>query len=285
MNKDDDKLPFAWCTDIHLDHVDAVGLAAFTSRIQGVKAPWLVVTGDISWAARITRDIKFLIDAQAPHGGKVAMVLGNHDYYRGKIGEVKAAVDAVSNYTDAFFYLETEDEPINLGANQYLIGVDGYADGKAGDLTSSNVWLNDYEYIDNFVGCHSNRGRLARVLEELGKDSARKLQKKLLALPDDTDTVWIATHAPPFAAAHFDPRGNLGDRNWSPHFVNAALGDAITLAALDHPKRRHVVVCGHTHTGAYVKVLPNVTCIVGWAAYRDPQLQRLEYIPDRTLQG
>jgi hypothetical protein len=290
-------LPFSWATDIHFDHADRSGtMAPFLAAAGAGPKKALLVTGDISVAPKLIDHLKVLAMTKKD----VYFLLGNHDFYGGSIQMV---VDYVTNWltgklTDpkvGLCPLNLHYLPISgvvaINKDSVLIGVDGYADGRAGNLLGSNIWLNDYVVCRTFNGCDDSpakRPRLQAILNQLGDESVA--QFKALASQIDwakkpPKTVYVATHAPPFQEAHFAPDGKLGDAHWAPHFVNAGLGDAIKRVAMARPGTQFVVLAGHTHTGCRAKVAPNVLCLVGQANYGKPVLQDPKQLGYRAVQA
>src|SRR5690606_15560009 len=78
-----------WLTDIHLNFMRPLALRAFYERVQREQPDVLLVTGDIGEADSVARFVDEL-GAIAP----VYYVLGNHDYYRSSVAEVRARVPA-----------------------------------------------------------------------------------------------------------------------------------------------------------------------------------------------
>jgi predicted phosphodiesterase len=77
----------AWLTDIHLDFVDAAGRAALAAAVGAERPDGVVVTGDIATAPTV---LELLDELGAAIGAPLWFVLGNHDFYRGSIADVRA---------------------------------------------------------------------------------------------------------------------------------------------------------------------------------------------------
>lgn len=73
-------------------------------------------------------------------------VLGNHDYYRGQIDEVRSEMTALTESNENLFWLNVS-KILQLDNNTLLIGQDGWADGRLGDYHNSRVALNDSRMI------------------------------------------------------------------------------------------------------------------------------------------
>ena len=81
----------AWLTDIHLNFLGGAARTRFAERVGATGADAVVITGDIAEAP----DVDVLIAELAERAGLPAwFVLGNYDFYRGSIAEVRARVAA-----------------------------------------------------------------------------------------------------------------------------------------------------------------------------------------------
>lgn len=268
-------LPFLWATDVHLDHCRPSVLAAFIDEIHRHEGP-LVLTGDISNAHKLQGHLQLL-----QRDKDIYFVLGNHDAWGASIEEADSLAKSLHLDPDQprLFYLPA-CEPLAVAPGEYLIGVNGYADGRAGNLLGSTVWLNDYILCKTFKGVGKKGPYALRpILNRLGDESAQQILAKLHEVPMTATRVYVATHAPPFASAHWYD-GRPGDDAFLPHFVNVALGEAILTYAEAHKGCEFVVIAGHTHGGVRVQVSENVLCCVGSATYGAPQLQDLGSLPE-----
>ncbi len=54
-----------------------------------------------------------------------------------------------------------------------------------------------------------------------------------------------------------------------------APGEAIVAVMRQAPDCRLTVLCGHTHSPAEYRPLPNVLCLTGQAEYGSPRVQRV----------
>ena len=71
----------------------------------------------------------------------IYFILGNHDYYKGQVNEVRDAMRMLTDTHKWLFWLPASGIQ-KLCSNTLLIGQDGWADGRLGDLTNSRVVLN-----------------------------------------------------------------------------------------------------------------------------------------------
>src|SRR4051794_19629524 len=75
----------AWLTDLHLTFLRQAGLRAFLESLPEADA--YLITGDIGEAHDVTAHLRAFAER-----GPVFFVLGNHDFYRGSIADVRAEV-------------------------------------------------------------------------------------------------------------------------------------------------------------------------------------------------
>lgn len=274
------KLPFAWVTDPHLDHLNGIHFRGFIRDLANVPETMIIITGDITTGARLTADLTSLAEGVSSAGKQIYFVLGNHDLWNETIeGARRLARDVAQRHTN-LIYLPTVD-PIQLGpfSNEYLIGVNGYGDARGGNFALSNVSLVDYRLCASLRGL--SKDRLQRVLQDLGEESAFEFSEAVAKLPSTATRLYLATHVPPFVEAHWFKDIPATD-DFTPHFVNVALGREILHTAKMRPELDIVVLAGHVHWGTRVRMAPNVVCYVGWAEYGQPAVQDLHTIPDRT---
>ena len=206
----------AWATDVHLDFVrHKKDARTFYDQLTDIDA--LVITGDIT-NGQPARFLRAVVDvAKVP----VYFVLGNHDYYNSSILKIREEVRElcdVSGYMGEIFYLPNLKQPIPLSDKIGLIGVDGWADGRACDFFKSNVWLHDYTRISEISVSGGNRRKVFEKIRDLGNAEARLLTRKLLDAFTQYQTVVIATHIPPWRCAAWY-KDKLSDDHWAPHMV------------------------------------------------------------------
>ena len=53
------------------------------------------------------------------------------------------------------------------------------------------------------------------------------------------------------------------------------MGDVLLDVAQSHPKCQILVLCGHTHGGGELEVLPNLRVVTGAAEYKKPEIQQV----------
>lgn len=254
----------AWCTDVHLDHLDARGRGAFAAQLGASGADAILITGDVSDAHDLIAHLTELADAVAR---PIHFVLGNHDFYGGSIAEVRASVHALCARDPRLSWLPACD-PIALDARTVLVGCDGFGDGRLGDVLGTPVVLNDHLLIQELAGLP--RERLARVLARLGDEEADTLAQKLDAI-GSAERVLVATHVPPFREATWHEGAPSSDA-WLPFFANRAVGERLRAHAERAPTTRFTVLTGHTHGAGTVELARNLVVHTGAAEYGAPSI-------------
>ena len=257
-----------WLTDIHLNFLRPLALAAFYDRVRAEQPQVLLVTGDIGESDSVVRFVDEL-GAIAP----IYFVLGNHDYYRSSIAAVRGAMERLDPRGAATWL--PAHEPLRLSPRTVLLGVDGWGDARCGDLDSP-IELSDWRAIDDFKKA---RGRMARneLLQRLGANEARALRARLAEVSPDAEQLLVLTHVPPFpeACVYADAPSSPAYLPW---FTCVATGEVLAEHARANPQQRVVVLCGHSHGNGTFSPLPNLDVRTGgWPAgaqdYGNPLVQ------------
>lgn len=259
----------AWATDLHLPHARGEAeerLLEEVARCCSEPVDALVLTGDIGVAETLAADLHRLSDAARPV--PVHFVLGNHDFYGGSVRGVRRRAAGISEEEAGLAYLGARGT-VSLTGRVALVGHDGWGDARLGDWEGTRVQLNDFRLIEELASV--SREERIRRLRALGDEAARHLERGLReALPGHAIVV-VATHVPPFADAAWH-EGDRSDPDWLPYFACRAAGEAILRVAADHPDRRVLVLCGHTHSGGEIRPAENVRVLTGEAEYGRPEL-------------
>jgi 3',5'-cyclic-AMP phosphodiesterase len=157
-------MKLVWITDIHLNFVSQERAEAFCRAIVDSEADALLIGGDIAEAEDIELWLRFIENRlQRP----IYFVLGNHDYYRGSIVQVKSIIQELASRSSWLRWLDRE-AVIALTDNTGLIGHGGWGDGRCGDYENSHIILNDYILIEELAGLdqETRRKRLAFLGDE-----------------------------------------------------------------------------------------------------------------------
>jgi Icc protein len=255
----------AWLTDIHLDFLDPAARDALAASVRAEQPDSVVVTGDIAIAPTVID----LIEALAQGcGAPLWYVLGNHDYYRGSVADVRARAAAASGRSR---WLHTSGA-VRLDATTALVGVDGWGDARLGDFANTRVMLNDFIFIEELTAIA--RGELRARLEAYGDESAARLRTLLAEALAWAEHVVVATHVPPFREACWH-EGAISNDEWLPFFTCKATGDVLRETFAARPLARATVLCGHTHSSGQADILPNLRVLTGAAEYGAPRIQQV----------
>lgn len=256
----------AWATDVHLNFLSASGLEAFREALAQQEADAVVITGDIAEAPTLEPLLSVLAaELELP----IYFVLGNHDYYRSSIRDVRAVARELSRRSPWLAWLPALGV-VELHRDVALVGVDGWSDGRCGDFMRSPVMLNDYLLIADLAG--TTKGERLDRLHRLGDAEAEALRGPLHEALQKYRRVIVATHVPPFKEACWH-EGKISNDDWLPHFTCYAVGEVLREAALDHPNQKIRVLCGHTHGAGTAEILPNLKVVTGAAEYGEPRVQ------------
>lgn len=258
----------AWLTDIHLNFLRPVQLDKFYQLVKATKPDCVLISGDIGEAPRLQWYLQQL-EARLPY--PLYFVLGNHDYYSASLADVRSLVEGVTGQSKRLHWLTTSGM-VELAPGVGLIGHEGWADGRAGDYVASDVLLNDYVAIRDFVGL--DKFRRLKLLNRLGDETAAYIHHWLPKALNAYPHVILLTHVPPFREACWH-EGGISDSDWLPHFVCQAAGEAMLKVMALYPERQLTVLCGHSHGQGSVQVRDNLLVLTGGAEYGTPHVQQV----------
>jgi len=266
-----------WLTDIHLNFLWDRKIAAFDpehhdfiEEVLAADSDVILVGGDIAEAPDLIWHLQQLT-ASLP-GKRIYFVLGNHDFYRGSIQRVRGEVTEFCRSRPNLVYLTVADQPLRLSNRLGIVGHDGWADGRFGELEWSRARISDYAYIDELRAAGEDGRR--QLLNALGDEAAAHLRRLLSQAVECFQEIVLLTHVPPWleVACH---AGKVCDYEYAPHFASKAVGEAIVAVMKQVPQCQLTVLCGHTHSPAEHRPLPNVLCLAGQAEYGVPRVQRV----------
>jgi 3',5'-cyclic AMP phosphodiesterase CpdA len=256
----------AWATDVHLNFLGAADRARFAAQVAATPTEGVLITCDIAEADSFERLLDEVAAAVAPR--PVWFVLGNHDFYRGGIAEVRAQAAAMTTAR----WLPAAGV-VQLTSDVALVGHDGWGDARLGDPAYTRVELSDFHLIRDLVGT-SRRARHA-ILRRLGDEAAAALRDLVTRALDVARHIVVATHVPPFRESCWH-EGQISNDEWLPYFTCAAVGDVLRELMTARPDARMTVYCGHTHSGGAAELLPNLNVVTGAAQYGAPTVQTIE---------
>ncbi|MFA5766905.1 MAG: metallophosphoesterase [Candidatus Paceibacterota bacterium] len=267
----------AWASDVHLNFLhNGSDIYTYIDSIRA-QADALVITGDIDESTRICETLGFF---DTLFDKPVYFVLGNHDFYYGSIKDVRRMVSRFAYSSRNLHYL-SNTPTIELSKTTALLGHDGWADGRLGDLEGSDVILNDFSLIEE-LNCWKrdswqfklDKVKLRLALEKFGDEAAKYLALVLYPAVNKYKHVIVATHIPPFREAAWH-EGKPSDDNFLPYFACKAIGDVLLAVALENPKCQITVLCGHTHSGGEVDITPNLKVITAPSQYGKPLVHHI----------
>jgi predicted phosphohydrolase len=265
-----------WATDIHLNFLNAEGRAVFFSSIRDHHPDAVFVTGDIAEAPSLTRLLdEMRRSIQVP----LYVVLGNHDFYYGSIGQVRRDLENWCRDQPGLTYLTTTGV-VELTPTIALLGHDGWGDGRYGNYHRSPVALSDQELIADFQNL--DREAVLNRLRALGDEAARSVQMGLQQAVTSYRRVICLTHVPPFKEACWY-QGKMGNDDWLPYFACQAVGDVLLNVSEERPDCHITVLCGHTHHSGTVHMKPNLRIITGSAEYGLPCIQDVFELEDASF--
>lgn len=265
-------MKYIWLTDIHLNFIDDVARQKFYQEIVNTECDGVLISGDIAEAPCLEE----ILNEMASYIDKpIYFILGNHDYYRGKINKVREAMTVLTKEHNTLFWLPASGMQ-KLNNNTILIGQDGWADGRFGDYQNSRVILNDSRMIsDLFQENILGRDQLLEKMQHLADADAMRLQDDLVqAMSQHPKKIIVLTHVPPFKEACLH-QGKMSGEDWLPYFSSKITGEILTTVAEQNSEIEFLVLCGHTHSEANLQAGDNLIVEVGKAEYYRPEIQKI----------
>ncbi len=264
-------MKLAWLTDIHLNFIDENARQIFYQEIIDTQCDGILIGGDIAEAPSL---VDILNEMTMVTKKIIYFILGNHDYYRGQINEVRDAMRTLTESNEKIFWLPASGIQ-QLSNDTFLIGQDGWADGRLGDYQNSRAVLNDSRMIvDLFQEKMLGKNHLLKKMQELADTDAMKLQNNLeQAIKQYPKKIIVLTHIPPFKEACLY-EGKISGDDWLPYFSSKIMGDVLTASAEKNREIEFLVLCGHTHSAASIRY-GNLSIEVGKADYCRPEIQKI----------
>lgn len=258
----------AWFSDIHLNFLGTAEIRKFTGRIRGQNLDAILICGDISEAPTVGQHLKLL---ERELQLSVYFVLGNHDFYFGSIAGVSREIAALCQKAKNLCWLTTAGI-VELTSATALVGHDGWADGRFGNFYLTPQLLNDYQVIQELANL-DDASRF-RQLNYLGDAAANHFKEILPNACQSYPKILLITHVPPFREACWH-LGQISDAESLPHFSCKAVGEVLVDIMQAQPHCELTVLCGHTHSSGFARILPNLVVYTGRADYGKPEIQRI----------
>jgi predicted MPP superfamily phosphohydrolase len=263
-------MKLAWLTDIHLNFIDDEQRKKYYQEIISTQCNAVLISGDIAEAPSV---VKMLNEMAKTIKMPIYFVLGNHDYYRGQIDDVREVMTAITKPNNFLFWLGASGIH-QLNDHTVLLGQDGWADGRLGDYQNSRVVLNDSRMIADLLQAKFlGKYQLLDKMQQLADADAVRLKNDLnKAHAQKPKKIIVLTHVPPFKEACMY-EGKISADDWLPFFSSKITGDVLMQAAQENPGIEYLVLCGHTHGKAEYQCLDNLLVRVGAAEYYEPGVQ------------
>lgn len=265
-------MKFAWLTDIHLNFLDEECRQIFYGDINATGCDAILISGDIAEALSLR---KLLNEMSEQVKKPIYFIVGNHDYYRGNIDDVRKQLKELSSSNKSLYWLPATGLQF-ISSDTILIGQDGWADGRLGNYQDSPVRLNDSRIIADLIQANLlGRQQLLQKMQALADSDAHALKSDLNeAVAQQPQKIIVLTHVPPFREA-CQHMGQISDDNYLPYFSSKAMGDVLLPVAKDNPSIEFLVLCGHTHSNALYQAYSNLTVKAGTAEYCKPTVQEI----------
>jgi Icc-related predicted phosphoesterase len=263
----------AWLTDIHLNFVKASKRRHFLASIKE-QADVFAISGDIGESHDIAQ---YLLEMDDVIQKPIYFVLGNHDFYRGSITKTRQRMVQLVCESKHLNYLTTM-EIAELSSQTAIIGHDGWPDGRLGDFQGTEVILNDHLLIDEIAQWYKNsflnKVGLSNTMIALANEAAQHLEQALAETIAKYTNIIAITHVPPFREAAWY-QGKISGDDFLPYFACKIVGDVLKKVMQSNPQSRLLVLCGHTHSGGEVQILPNLQVLTGEVEYGEPVIERV----------
>jgi len=265
-------MKLSWLTDIHLNFLNVDERKTFYQEIIQTQCDGVLISGDIAEAHNV---IELLTEMSNNIEKPIYFVLGNHDYYRGEVGEVRDEMTQLT-YTNKLLFWLPAIEPFSLNSDTFLVGQDGWADGRFGDYAHSTYELNDSVYIEDLYQAKiAGKAKLLNTMQQLADHDANCLKRQLMqAIQQKPKKIIVITHIPPFEEV-CAPRGDKQNIDLVPYYSSKATGDVLLNVSKDHTDIEFLVLCGHTHSKASSQLTKNLMVKVGNAQYGEPAVQKI----------
>lgn len=269
-------MKLAWLTDIHLDSLSCQNRRDFYHQVSDLEPDAILISGDIADGEKLEVILHEMICVlQIP----IYFVLGNHDYYHSSIRYIRDTIPLLCKDEYNLKWLPDEYIAQKLNSDTFLVGIDGWADGKYGDYVNSDICLNDSLFIEELKKSRIlGKRHLWQTMESLADDDVGVLEDDLKRAihshyPPPKNII-ILTHVPPFEESCLH-EGKPTHPDYLPFFASKTMGDMLLKFAQNNKDIEFLCLCGHTHSRAYFKPLDNLVVKTGGATYGKPEIQEI----------
>ena len=251
----------AWTTDIHLDRLIERDYLEYKEYLRDSNPECLIISGDIGEGKVVYKSLKDFNDS---FDFPIYFVLGNHDFYYDTFADVKIKIRNLVEDCENLHWL-TESGIVSLNDSTALIGVEGWGDGKNGNLDFSQAASTDLRAIKDYKDL--SREGIASLMNALGEEYAEKLRPNLIEAVGQYQKVFLTTHVPPFVEACYDRSLRICNEFKLPFYTCKAIGDSLHEVMSANPVCQLTVLCGHTHEKCDVQILENLRVRVKESGY------------------
>lgn len=264
-------MKISWLTDIHLEWLNQKSRKIFFEAIADEHPDVILLGGDICNSANLEPWLlKLYKKVQAP----IYFCLGNHDYYKASILEVRELAQSITKTHEQISWLPAVGV-VRLADDIGLVGHGCWGDGRVGSFFNSPLSLDDFKLIKELSGL--NKHDQLEQVRRLGGEAAAYLASQVEDAAQRFGKVVVLTHVTPFpeTCLYLGKSSEEG----MPFFCCKASGDALKAVAASNTETQFLVLSGHTHDAADVQIAENLRCIVADAEYGRPDFRILE-LPD-----
>lgn len=262
-------MEYIWLSDTHLNFLTKSDLIHFILELEAKQVDGIFLTGDISTGPHIIHHLLYLKKiTQIP----IYFVLGNHDYYRSSIREVRASVHDLCSHNTNLFYL-SKSEPISLTSEIALIGHDGWYDARWREPKTSLIFLWDWFNIKDFRSLFDNTERMD-LLHALAEEATYSIEIALEKALKTHSIVYMLTHFPPWPEPESSLFG-LVEKFWAPYNSCKIMANMLEKIMKAHPTKKLIVLSGHTHKESNLQITENIELKVARADFGRPIIQEI----------
>lgn len=238
-------MKLAICSDLHLNFLNNDARVNFLKSINTFDCDGLLIAGDIAEGHLLEETFEEMsLLVKKP----IYYINGNHDYYCSSFDEIKILSREITDKYDNIFWLEGTKPIINNGVA--ICGCDGWYDAGYGNFLTTGFQLCDFDLIKDFK--LKSKEELLGMFVAFADVAVEYIHTVLDRALYENKIVVFTTHVPPYRelAKHV---GNPTDFGALPFFVSKSIGEALDKIASRHMSKRLIVVCGHTHSYAYIR--------------------------------